>query len=254
MSAPSLSAPPRARVKRRSPLSPRPITLSAAPADTPKPSEIPSTPDWRSFRAHLAAYEKLNRAPSFHSALRHDHPWAHRQQHVEKGTVLLAAPSHTWPSTFSHLSRAVILITDVNESAVTGLLLNRPTRYTVRQHRSVLARVGAVFADNVVHLGGDCSTGCLEVLHCVPSHVCKGACQVVPGLFRGGFNASRQLVTSGEYNAHSFRFFVAYSKWTWQSLEAEMQRGAWITASCSPQLLLTADTGALWSTIMSMIH
>lgn len=95
-----------------------------------------------------------------------------------------------------------------------------------------------MFERNVVHLGGDCSTGSLEVLHGVSPDVCEGAREVVRGVYRGGFNASRELVGSGRFRARDFRFFVAYSKWTWEQFEAEVERGAWYIACCSPELVV----------------
>lgn len=122
----------------------------------------------------------------------------------------------------------------------------------------MLGRVGSVFADNVVRLGGDCSTGRLEVLHGLSGQSCTGASEIVPGLFRGGFNASRALVKGERAQACDFNFFVAYSKWTWDQLNAEMGRGAWRIISCAPHVLLQGLKGAqrpekLWEEIMDMV-
>lgn len=119
--------------------------------------------------------------------------------------------------------------------------------------------MGGAFADNVVRLGGDCSTGSLEVLHGLSGERCAGASQIVPGLFRGGFNGSRALVKGGKARSDDFHFFVAYSKWTWDQLNAEMGRGAWNVVCCAPEVLLHGLKGAtqperLWEEIMDLVE
>lgn len=219
--------------------------------------------DWRSFRAHLIAADKAN-VTTFH----HTHPslasqqpslWAHKMPFVERGCCLLAKRGYKWPSSFAHLNSAVILITDVTDGAVSGILLNRPTRFHVANHASVLARVGDAFKRNLVHLGGDCSTGSLEMLHKLPPSECMGAVQIVPGVSRGGFNASRALVNNGAASPNDFHFFVAYSRWTREQLQAEMEQDAWEVLSCAPDLLIgehleqRQSQDDLWKKIMSFV-
>lgn len=143
---------------------------------------------------------------------------------------------------------------------MSGLLLNRPTRYTVGGHASVLGRVGKAFERNVVHLGGDCSTGSLEVLHAHGPRDVAGARQIAPGLYRGGFNASRALVQAGRAAADEFHYFVAYSKWTWDQFQGEMREGAWSVAACAPQVLLGGhleregeSPKRLWDDVMQLL-
>lgn len=60
----------------------------------------------------------------------------------------------------------------------------------------------------------------------------------MPGLYRGGLNASRALVVEGGESPADFHFFVAYSKWSWQQMQSEMKRGMWTVAAAAPDLLL----------------
>lgn len=227
--------------------------MSAAAPETPDAARPTSPTDWRAFRARLASQQLFGQSPHRSDYGYGGDIWAHRLWRVERGAVLVASRTHTWPPAFSHLRDAVVLVTDVGADGVCGLLLNRPTARRVRAAPAVLARVGGPFRENVVHRGGDCSAGSLEMLHGVRTELCDGAEMVVPGVFRGGFNASRRLVVEGVVDADSFRFFVAYSKWTWSGLHDEMHRGAWHMVSCSPQIILQRDTESLWRNVMSMI-
>lgn len=235
--------------------------MSAAPA------EGRTTSDWRAFRAHLLATYRLQRPTHHHeSALfdsvqahedgESDKVWAHRLPHVEVGACLVADSRHQWPKSFAHLKRAVVVVTDVRPTGLSGLLLNRPTRFTVATHASVLARVGKEFLPNRVMLGGDCSTGSLDMLHPFTPYECPGATAIIPGLSHGGFNAARMLVRDGRAPASAFRFFVAYAKWTHDSFNAEMERGAWNIIACAPSLLLSSDANDpnhLWNTLNSFL-
>lgn len=125
----------------------------------------------------------------------------------------------------------------------------------MRDHKSVLGRIGVEFSENRVNLGGDCSTGTLEMLHSLPPALCSGSTQIVPGLSRGGFNASRRLVKNKLVAADHFQLFVAYSRWTREQFEAEMEKGAWSIVSCSPKLVLEAgksDSKAFWGKVQKV--
>lgn len=232
--------------------------MSAAPA------EGMMTSDWRAFRAHLLKTHRLQRVAHHHASALFGHNesdnkkevWAHPVPQVEIGACLVANRNHEWPDSFAHLRRAVAVVTDVRPAGVSGLLLNRPTRFTVATHASVLARVGAEFRWNRVMLGGDCSTGSLNVLHPFTHDKCPGATHIVPGLSRGGFNAARTLIRDGGAHPSDFRFFVAYAKWTHDALVAELDRGAWNIVACSSSLMLTpgaSDPDYLWNTLNAFL-
>lgn len=235
------------------------IRMSTVPP-SPTPGHTPATPrenessylkDWREFRARLI----LNHPNS----LPIPSIWAHSINIPEKGSILLANPNYKWPSNFSHLEQSVILLTDINPNcAVSGLLLTRITQHTVSTHASVLARVGNNFANNPVLLGGDCSTGSLEMLHPFSSNLCDGAQEIFPGLYRGGFNCSRNLVRENQAKACDFHFFVAYSRWTWEQFMAELDKDAWHIGVCSADIILNSlkekkHNCNLWNTLSEML-
>lgn len=234
------------------------VNMSAVPLDG-MPTEDALTTDWRRYRAHLIGAHRTSQAPFSHdtfklgmsdttgnpsSKVRHgthadDVFWVHPLHNVEVGACLVASPHHKWPDAFAHLRNAVILLTQLSSTKVSGIILNRPTKYEVGTHSSALARAGKEFARNPIMLGGDCSTGSLEIVHPYPPAVCMGAQEIMPGLSRGGFNAARKLVSEGVASNEDFHFYVAYSKWTEESFRAEMDHGAWDVVACSPNILLS---------------
>lgn len=246
--------------------------LSASPSPAPAgehPAQIPS--DWRSFRAHLAASTRAHTIPWHHnesstistssssSLSSISTTWAHAIPQPEVGACLVARPSHIWPRAFAHLDRSVILLTEHCTSSsrgTTGLLLTRPTGHTVCTLASARARAGSEFDMNSIWLGGDCSTGTLEMLHGLPSSVIDGANQIIPGIWSGGMNAARKAVRDGRVEPDAFRFFVAYARWTAQTLQAEMDRGAWGVVACAPGMLLgdmAVEPDALWNQLRQFV-
>lgn len=243
--------------RQRARASPRPSAARTSMSSAP--TEDMTTSDWRAFRARLVATQE---SPGVPQAVPHglsiptSMKWAHAIPTPEVGACVITTLRHDWPDSFAHLRRAVILLTHVSKSGVQGILLNRPTRYTVRTHRSVLSRVGSEFCDNRVMLGGDCSTGSLEVVHPFSPDVCQGACEIVPGVSKGGFNAARVLVRERRVNPFLFSFFVAYSKWSVESFDAELKKGAWNIVACSPSMLFSPDgllSDNLWATLNAYV-
>lgn len=268
-SPPSLRpiAPPLAPTRRQR-ASPPPSASAASPAE----GDL-ATSDWRAFRAHLRVCARLNVAPAHHlststaatstslistsySPSAPPPVWAHALPAPEVGALLVASPSHEWPEPFAHLRRALILLTAHSSAGTSGILLNRPTALRVGQHGPALARVGAEFADAPLMLGGDCSTGSLTVVHSFPPTLVPGATPIIPGVYVGGLNGARRVVREGKARPTDFRFFVAYAKWTADSLNAELERGAWRVASCSPALLLAldgTDTERAWREVDALL-
>jgi putative AlgH/UPF0301 family transcriptional regulator len=198
---------------------------------------------WRDVRARLVALEtasldySLPTLAYLQSSALPPLSYVHPLGQLEVGACLVASAEHKWPNPISYLRHAVVLITDVDlDSGVQGLIMNRPTGRTVAQSPTILNRVGALFAANNVNIGGDCPIGVLEVLH--NYRTVAGAAEVIPGLYRGGVSACRELVSSGRADAATFHFLISYTRWSWQQLADEMSLGAWITAAVSSDILL----------------
>lgn len=103
--------------------------------------------------------------------------------------------------------------------------------------------VGAEFRHNRLYLGGDVSLGTLAILHRRPA-VGAAATEVLPGVYLGGFNASRALVASAGAVAADFRLLRGYMAWSADGLAADLAAGAWRTVAAAPDVLLPPQLGA----------
>lgn len=222
---------------------------------------------WRDFRAQLVAAEQSGFQRDIHASdARDDYGngnqeaiasvWAHSLSRLEVGACLVASREHVWPASADYLQNAVILITDIDSSSgIQGLILNRPTGRKVSDSPGVLARVGAVFRENMVHLGGDCCMGYLDVLHARPD--ISGSREVIPGIYRGGFNSCKEFVLNGAASSNEFNMIISYTRWTWSQFLEEMDLSAWHIAAVSTKLILHPfsetsrhDPTSLWRLIM----
>ena len=100
------------------------------------------------------------------------------------------------------MMQAVILILKHNEHGSLGVILNRPTAYTIGQMAGA-ELLCPDFASNPLYLGGDVGRGVTQVLH---THGrLAGAEKVVEGVYMGGFEAARKAVRKEQLDPKSFK-------------------------------------------------
>lgn len=158
---------------------------------------------------------------------------------VEAGGCLVASPAYPWALGRRHLARAVVLVTEVGPDGVRGLIVN----HEIGRCEAVKGMVGAEFRHNRLYLGGDVSLGTIAILHRRAALLGAGAVEVSPGVFLGGFNASRALVASAQAPAADFRFLRGYMRWSPEAMAAELADGAWRTVAAAPDVLLPPPVG-----------
>ncbi|KAJ8903882.1 hypothetical protein NDN08_000415 [Rhodosorus marinus] len=201
---------------------------------------------WRDFRLRLIEKEGGRVGVSSRG-------WAHEVNVLEPGTCLISNVNHQWSETHKHRNKAVVLVTKATDTECTGLMLNRELGQHVHDIPSIEARVGREFRDNPVHLGGDCSLGTIEMIHTVPPERCPGAEEIVPGLYKGGFNASRELIQDRLADPSSFRFLLGYTQWKTEDLRREIKNKVWHQVACSTDLLLAGTGEQLWHDVLSLV-
>eukprot|EP00188_Purpureofilum_apyrenoidigerum_P002610 Plantae.Rhodophyta-Purpureofilum_apyrenoidigerum.ctg26733.p1 GENE.Plantae.Rhodophyta-Purpureofilum_apyrenoidigerum.ctg26733~~Plantae.Rhodophyta-Purpureofilum_apyrenoidigerum.ctg26733.p1 ORF type:complete len:267 (+),score=40.25 Plantae.Rhodophyta-Purpureofilum_apyrenoidigerum.ctg26733:184-984(+) len=206
--------------------------------------------DWREFRARSIQAEGGVVGEDCRDGRR---SWAHEVSTIEPGTCLFASASHKWSKSMRHRDKVIILITKASATEYAGIMLNRYIRHTVHDISSFEARVGKEFMNNEVFLGGDHSSGTIEMLHMAPPEICPGAEELCPKLYRGGFNASRELVQKEVYKPSSFRFFIGYTRWKAEELHAEIRKKVWHKIACSVDFILRNGGDELWQEGMTLV-
>lgn len=209
---------------------------------------------WRQFRSQLVASERR----AHRSSVSHQHPlreiWAHELSSLEVGCCIVSTETSVWSLASAHYNKAVILVTKLDSTGITGILLTHPSRWNVSSHESILGRVGREFGDNVVFIGGDCECGTMEILHDRRELVGGGGgAQVVfDGLYRGGVNGCRDVVKNGNGDREAFRIFMGYTRFQWDKWRKQYEAGKWRIVACSERLILGRRRG-LWNTIHHLV-
>ena len=207
--------------------------------------------DWRDFRARLVSMESgpgsstdeaaaaeeasgpnLELLREQNPALAKEKPWAHVIGAPERGCLLVArGDNFTQGQQYFH--QAVILMLEHDEKGSMGVILNRPTQYSMGY---VSGDESGPFSENALYFGGDVGDGTVSFLH--GSSSVSGSVEVSNGVFLGGYESACELVKQGEVEANDCKFFARYCGWGPGQLKSECERGVWYPVACSKQIAL----------------
>lgn len=169
----------------------------------PVPDAIPATAvdsDWRSFRAKLVA-----RYPEQHNALE----WAHPLPSPELGCILVAHPL-MFAQQQTYFNLAVIFVFVHDHFGTAGLILNKPTRYSLGD-LDLMKNAANGFEDNTLYMGGDVGDDALNLLH--PFKDIKDSVPVIDGVYLNGFEEAQKSILKGKRRPSDFKWYARYCGW-----------------------------------------
>jgi len=144
-----------------------------------------------------------------------------------------------------NFKRTVVILTEHDEDGSIGFVLNRKTNL-------LLNDVLEDFPEFPVplYLGGPVEQNTLHYIHNSKFNI-PGSKEVVPGLRWGGdFEIVRELIENHVLQPDDIRFFIGYSGWSPEQLQAELDDKAWILAQANKQLILTDEEEDLWRLVL----
>jgi len=162
---------------------------------------------------------------------------------VRAGTLLLATPALTDPN----FADSVVLLLDIDEGGVLGVILNRPTMLAVAE---VLGPwVGVVDAPDVLFQGGPVSPDAALALAWLRdvSDPPVGFREVTGRLGLLDLDTPPELV---EGTLSGLRIFAGYAGWGLEQLAAEIDEGAWYVVDSVADDVFRTDTGGLWRDVL----
>lgn len=159
-----------------------------------------------------------------------------------RGAILLSSPLLSDPN----FKRTAILILDQDESGGhIGLILNRPLDISL----SEICKMPGKYAKQPVYNGGPVDLQRMFWLHTLGDLI-PGSLEILPGLFVGGdYDTMIRLFEEGNVNLeHKIRFYLGYSGWAKEQLDAEVNSGAWgiLPMLVDSNLVLDLDGEELW--------
>lgn len=141
-----------------------------------------------------------------------------------QGHFLIAAGDLNDPNFF----RTIVLMVQHNEQGALGLVVNRPTRATVKEVCDKLLEDVKVVMTGQVHHGGPCE-GPLMIVHNDPD---VSDIEITAGLhFTTDEHKLKWLL---KHQVEKSMMFIGYSGWTAGQLENELATNSWLVAPAVP--------------------
>jgi len=147
-----------------------------------------------------------------------------------RGRLLIAAPS-----LYDYFRRTVVLVIEHNEEGAMGVVLNRSSELAVAEVVPALA--GLTGVDELVRVGGPVAPEAVVALGEFGDPAEAGA-EVVDGL--GTIDPGR-----ANDSLQRLRVYAGYAGWSAGQLDGEVEEGAWIVDSASPEDPFRS--GDIWS-------
>jgi putative transcriptional regulator len=158
---------------------------------------------------------------------------------LQKGQLLIAEPSLLGDFSFN---RSVLLLTEHNavEGSI-GFILNKPLHYNLND---LIDDIDASFQ---IYNGGPVEKDNLYFIHTIPS-IIPNSIEISNGIYWGGdFEVTKQLINDKQISKENIRFFLGYSGWGVDQLEAELQENAWIVSENTlKEQLLSKSSNQFW--------
>ena len=142
-----------------------------------------------------------------------------------RGHILVASPKLTDPNFF----RTVVLMIQHDEEGAAGVVLNRPTRNSLKDIWDLIGE-GTCPANSPLRWGGPVGNTLLA-LH-TNAELASGI--VMPGLYVA--SESDQLRQLLEPSSSLLQLYLGYSGWGAGQLESELQYGGWLIATAAAEM------------------
>jgi putative transcriptional regulator len=158
-----------------------------------------------------------------------------------RGKLLIAGPELLDPNFW----RTVVLVVEHNEDGALGLVLNRPSETSVREAVPQLEEL--VEGDELLYIGGPVQPSSVIVLARLedPSDAALLSFDDI-GVIGTGDDADGPAPGVREGRA-----FVGHSGWGPGQLDAELERGDWITEPARREDTFSQEPSELWSSVLT---
>ena len=157
-----------------------------------------------------------------------------------RGSLLVAKPT---VEDFC-FKRSVTVLVDHDEEGSMGVMVNKPTRFTLNEIMPDLE----CNAQIPLYLGGPVGTNQLFFVHTLGKEAIPDSEQLAPGLFFGGnFDLMKLFLANGHDINEKVKFMVGYSGWTSGQLDNEVNRHNWaVLKGDIAQLVMSDDNETIW--------
>lgn len=166
------------------------------------------------------------------------------EQKPTKGSFLISEPFLPDPN----FERTVVLLCEHGDQGSFGFVLNKNSELLLED----LIEDINDFKEQV-YIGGPVQQDTLHFVH--RADYLEGGVEIGEGLYWGGnFEHLKILIDTKQINTEDFRFFIGYSGWGENQLEAELKANSWIVApAATPDLIFNKKDKFLWKTVLQRL-
>ncbi len=162
---------------------------------------------------------------------------------LQAGCILIAEPMLADPN----FSKSVVLICEYSADGVVGLVLNKPTEYTLGELLS-----GFDNSRLSVCEGGPVQKDALLLVHKMPDRL--GGALISGDLYWGGsFDQLEVLINAEAVHNEALRVFMGYSGWSAGQLQHEIEQNSWLVIPFNEQLVFNTLVQDIWNTAVAML-
>lgn len=159
-------------------------------------------------------------------------------QPITQGKLLIAEPELK----DDNFNRTVILVCRFsNDDGAFGFVINKTTGYYLHELVPEVELQGIP-----VYQGGPVQLDTVHFIHRYPNHL-PDAQHVVDDIYWGGdFNLLKDKILSKEIDLKKVKFFLGYSGWDANQLEAEIEEQTWVVAENNTALVFNTEQDMIW--------
>lgn len=159
---------------------------------------------------------------------------------IAPGDLLVAPPNQT----SDPFHQTVVLICKHDADGTVGLVVNRPTEFTLDhllEHK---------INGHVIHQGGPVEQDCLIYLHRCGDYIKESQPVMEDVCFYGDVYDVIQTVNDQSVTSRHIRFFVGYSGWAPGQLEEELEKRLWFMTRANSDLIFEHESKTLWRIVL----
>lgn len=159
----------------------------------------------------------------------------------DKGRLLISEP---FMGDY-YFGRSVILMAEHNEEGSFGVVLNKAIKAPLNE---VLK--GLPPFDAKIYIGGPVDTNSTFYIHTLGETI-EDSMKIGDGLYWGGdIEAIKEMIFLKQLTPLNIRFFIGYSGWGTNQLEAELKKNSWMVHKKANQKILEYPVENMWANLL----
>jgi putative transcriptional regulator len=163
------------------------------------------------------------------------------------GVFLVAKPGLADPN----FSRAVVLVTQTEDSSTVGVIINRPTTLKLSQFVAD-PRLDVSKYRDPIFLGGPVMRNALVAVFQSPTPPVAAAFHVLRQLYMTMHPDNMTVLLASE--DRRYRLYAGFSGWAPRQLESEFDREGWYVLPADEEILFRADMDGVWEELVERVR